>query len=458
MIRLILVNIFTTMKSGEILTHVLYLKDLLLFPLYFLIVWYFIKRHVSKSKDPITQKHMLKAFYLKVIGMIVYALLLEFFFKSGDSMLYFTGISNVYDTFYSNFNTGLELIFNSPQNFSSMAGDVAHPMFFFTFGETLNVVKLTAPLSLICFNSYLVISLFLALFTFLGFWYLFQVCIKYFPENNRANFIICFCLPTVLIWSSGILKDSYSIGGFGFCTYYMDKIFLEKKFKIRYLIPLLISSYLIYLTKGYTLYALLVSFMVGYLSQYKIKNTILKFAIIFILFPLTIIILINLFKTEIQDRIVKSVIEDTIEKQKLWENQGGSTYDLGTMDPSFSGIITLMPKGINVTLFRPYLWEASSLFVVLEAMQALFCFIILIFTFLKFGILKFFKTIFSNPFLISLFLYTIVFSFFVGINTGNFGSLSRYKIPSLITFFIVIFNARYLLRLKKNQNYPIASI
>ena len=49
---------------------------------------------------------------------------------------------------------------------------------------------------------------------------------------------------------------------------------------------------------------------------------------------------------------------------------------------------------------------------------------------------KFFKEIFTDPFLVFAFIFSIFFAFGVGIASTNFGALVRYKIP-LIPFLLL---------------------
>jgi hypothetical protein len=40
---------------------------------------------------------------------------------------------------------------------------------------------------------------------------------------------------------------------------------------------------------------------------------------------------------------------------------GGSFYTLGDIEYSALGLLKIIPKAVNVSLFRPYLWEAKKL-------------------------------------------------------------------------------------------------
>lgn len=109
----------------------------------------------------------------------------------------------------------------------------------------------------------------------------------------------------------------------------------------------------------------------------------------------------------------------------------GSSYDLGEFAPNIGGMLTKLPAAVNVTLFRPYLWEASKVIVFLSAIEAfLFLFLTLKIIFVI-GIKKVWSTINTDPTIQFCLIFSVIFAFAVGISSYNFGALSRYKIPCL---------------------------
>ena len=112
----------------------------------------------------------------------------------------------------------------------------------------------------------------------------------------------------------------------------------------------------------------------------------------------------------------------------------GSTYSLGELDGTFSGMLLKAPQAVNVALFRPYLWEVRN---PLMAISALECFVLFLFTLYVFFIRRnvFFKMI-MDPNVIFCLVFSLTFAFAVGISTYNFGTLSRYRIP-MMPFYVM---------------------
>jgi hypothetical protein len=433
------------------LNSLLSIQDVLLFPIYYFIILFFLRKYAAKKNDPLYNKYFALGFKLKTLGMIIVVLLTDYYFKGGDTNLFFAGTSNVYYNLTHNFLVGLEQIFVNPKDFSQSAISLSHPSFFFMNGPSVNVVRLTGLISLISFNTYTCIALIIGLYTFGGIWNVFLYAQRYFSDNAQRNFIVCFCIPTVMIWASGILKDPYSIGGFGYCLNYLDKFTTQKKGRLKYAVLIFINAVIVWMTKDYTLYALLLSFLIAFFYSAAQKlNPLVRKLFFYLVIPISIIALILTFQSSLEDYIIKQVLETAIEKKTSWDaGEGGSNYDFGNIDPSLSGFAAAFPKSINVTLFRPYPWEAHSAPILFEALTSLLCLLLLIYLIFKYGLFKTFGLFFSNQFFVTMFIFTVVFSFFIGLNTGNFGSLSRYKAPCLITYLLLIINALKVLRQQK---------
>jgi hypothetical protein len=100
------------------------------------------------------------------------------------------------------------------------------------------------------------------------------------------------------------------------------------------------------------------------------------------------------------------------------------------------GMFSKFPQAVNVTLFRPYLWEARKVLVFLNALEALALFYLTLKVVFRIGFKRIFASIGQNPTIQFTFFYSLVFAFAVGISSYNFGTLSRYKIPC-IPFYLL---------------------
>src|SRR5690606_11975406 len=58
---------------------------------------------------------------------------------------------------------------------------------------------------------------------------------------------------------------------------------------------------------------------------------------------------------------------------RFWTGRdAGSGYTLGELDGTWSSMVRLAPQAINVSLFRPYLWEVKNPLMFMAAVESLF--------------------------------------------------------------------------------------
>jgi len=120
------------------------------------------------------------------------------------------------------------------------------------------------------------------------------------------------------------------------------------------------------------------------------------------------------------------------------ETEGGSAYSLGDVGSGIGGLLTKIPAAINVTLFRPYPWEARKPIVAITALEALLFLFLTLKIIFKIGLKNIWATISADPTIQFCLVFTLIFAFAVGISSYNFGTLSRYKIPCLPFYAVAL--------------------
>jgi hypothetical protein len=112
----------------------------------------------------------------------------------------------------------------------------------------------------------------------------------------------------------------------------------------------------------------------------------------------------------------------------------GSGYSLGELDGTFGSMVRLSPQAINVSLFRPYLWEVKNPLMLLSALESFLLLSLCLYIIVKKNVSL--LGAITNPNVLFALIFSISFAFAVGVSTFNFGTLVRYKIP-LLPFFLV---------------------
>ena len=242
-----------------------------------------------------------------------------------------------------------------------------------------------------------------------------------------------------------ILKDSVTLGALGFTIACLIRIIELKDRSIFNLVILTASIFVIYKVKIYILICLFPAvFLWVYLRNLqRIKSIVARVLVapfFLIVFGTTAFYSTQVVSEESTRYSLENIPQwsmITAYDIGFWTGKdAGSGYSLGELDGTWQTMISLAPAAINVSLFRPYLWEVTSIFMLLTALES----IVLLFLFLRAITLKFrasIRTIF-RPMVAFFLTYSLVFAFAIGASTFNFGTLARYRIPILPFFGVVL--------------------
>jgi 4-amino-4-deoxy-L-arabinose transferase-like glycosyltransferase len=99
-----------------------------------------------------------------------------------------------------------------------------------------------------------------------------------YPDARRNAAIAVLFVPSVLFWSSGILKDSFSFTFALLSTVSLYHLIIKPQKILRYLLYLIFSAYIVLSIKPYIFFALFVAALVWLLlvQSKRIKNVFLK--------------------------------------------------------------------------------------------------------------------------------------------------------------------------------------
>lgn len=437
------------------------LNDFFIIPFCFFILYIIFSAIVKKDRGTGDRPLFLRAFYFKMLCSIVFTFIMTFYYEGGDSEMYFFATRDISDALSSNhlslweYVTATHVTDNSPLAPYFYRDYEVYPVYGFMLAESnFFVPKLAVIPYMIFFKSYLAICMVFSFFALCGAIRLYKMFKYYFPMLRREIAFAILFLPSVCFWSSGLLKDSLCFGAIGFFLYGIFNVFIRKQNIIGSLFWIIIGAGLLYFIKVYILLALLPAitlWLFGEMNKVIKEPTLRSVATFFTIAGAVVLVFVLLnYVTEtakLTSYQFENVLETSNYNRQLYEiassESQGSYFQIQTSNPALLAL-----NGFVATLFRPFLWEISSPIVFLSALEALI-FILLTFYFLiKKGIIRFFKNAFGSPILLLCSSFAFVFAASVGSTTTNFGSLSRYKIPCLPFYLIMLFVIYYKAGLK----------
>ncbi|MCA6078112.1 hypothetical protein [Fulvivirga sedimenti] len=419
------------------------LKDLIVTPIYFSLILFvaFVLRPYFTTET--TRKYFIPALSARLVAAILLGLLYQYYYNGGDTYNFHTrGSEIIADVFWENPISGLKLLFSNGNNIKGLYYATSE-IPFYRDSSSFMIIRIAAVFDLITFSTYSATALFFALFSFSGLWVLYNVFIYYFPrQTNLLAYSVLF-VPSVIFWGSGILKDTITLGALGWLVFGIHQVFFLRNGVFRNSLIILISSWLIFQIKIYLLLAIIPAIMIWFFLRQisSIRNIVLRSLVAPVLLIIGILAAyysaINVTRDDPRysvDALAKTA-RTTAYDIAFWTGRSaGSTYDLGEMDGTFVGLLRLAPKGVLVSLFRPFPWEIRNALMAFLSIESFLILLLTIYVLIRAGGIRFFRSL-SNPVIFFCMVFSLVFAFAVGVSTYNFGSLARYKIP-LIPFYL----------------------
>ncbi|AYA37184.1 hypothetical protein D3Y59_09050 [Hymenobacter oligotrophus] len=417
------------------------LKDLFLTPLYLGILYGIAFALRKRYTNALTRRYFIPALTVKFIGAIGLGLIYQFYYGGGDTFNYFSHVKVVHEAFGNSFGTGLKLLMAQTPPDGDMLRYTMR-MYWYEAPTEYFIVQIASVFSLLCFNSYAVIALCFAFVSFCGMWAMYVTFLRIYPLAYKKLAIAVFFLPSVFFWGSGLMKDSLCIGALGWTFYGFYHFFIAKKNLTTAALLGALGAYILISVKVYILLSFLPAALIWVFTENnrRIKSAALR-TLLKPLF-LGLGVAAGYFgATNLTAGDEKYDVDKLGERAKITRDYlttyvaSGSVYNIGEFDGSLGSTLKVAPQAIVVSIFRPFLFEVRNPVMLLSALEATMFIWLTLSLFYRAGFLKGLSTIIGTPILSFSFLFALVFAIGVGINSGNFGTLVRYKIP-LMPFYL----------------------
>ncbi len=430
------------------------ISDLILVPFYLAVIYLvannIYKKNISKYPE---YKYFKKGLFIKLVGVSLFLMFYTLYYPTGDTISYYEGARSIVKLLFQDFNKGFQVLFNTDSIYNSINSfnyqSGRPPYYIFRDTKTFNVCRFSIIFYFLGSGSLVVSNFLCSTFSYLGIWKLYRLFNSLFPGKSKPFAYFILFMPSLVFWGGGIMKDSFVLGGVSWATYCFYYGIIKREKIIQNLIFLVINFMIIINIKSYVAIAAIPGMLIWLNSGIikSLKSSFAKFILRPIIFSLIILSGFGLFSN--LDAIGLSQFEnvdETIEQAQviqqdlLREDQyGKNNYNIGQLDGTLTGLLSLAPTAIFTGIYRPTFLEIGSPAMVLSAIENL---ILLLFSLLAIaskGPIKFFKAIFNEPLLLYSLIFTIIFAFGVGIASTNFGALVRYRIPLIPFYFPLVY-------------------
>ena len=418
------------------------LVDLVIMVFYLILIFIFAyqKKRRNILENP-AYEYYVTGLFAKIAGAIALCLVYTLHYGIQDTLGFYISSEAMVNVLTENPRGYFKLLFDglNREALSAFTYRTGYP-WYYNDPNSFYIVRITSIFTVFGFKNYFTTSILFAWFFFKGYWKLFLLLNKLYPNYRKEFAYAVFFFPSVMFWGSGILKDAVTLSMTGWFVYSVYFAFVLKEQRFKNIIAMLITGYLIMAIKPYIIVALVPGAFIWLAWSYIRKNENILLRVL--LGPVTTILflafgvgILAIFQRSLGtygsiDGIINKALVTYDDHTRAYA-YGENFYDLGEFDGTMGNFFSKAPLAIFTGLFRPLLWEARNPFMLLAALENL-AFLLLVFViFWRTGIVKTIKIAFDEPLVVFALSFAIVFAFGVGISSGNFGALVRLKIPLL---------------------------
>lgn len=402
----------------------------------FIFLW-LIRKNQFFLRSGIPKQWLYFLFILKLIVSIALYLIYTKFYtvrSEADIFKYFDDSAIVFNALKTNVIDYIKLVFwKVPdtnyyfENYLVKMNYWANPNNSIFYGDSILMIKINAFFRLFSLGSFHVHVLFFNFLSFVGLVAIYRSFKAMFYIRKEWLIGALFLLPSVLFWSSSVLKESLLLFFLGIICFNLTK---KKQYNFTSFIIILFSLIMLVLLKFYVALPL-VLVMFSYLINKFVRKP-------FVVYPLLIFVgIIIIFNSS----LLKVIVLKQQDFIQLVENtNAGSYFEIPVLQASFLSVLQAIPQGILNCFVRPLPNSSLSIMALPALLENLLILVGIGFAFPQ--IIKK-KTWVKNNInsLLFLIVFTLLLFSIIGITTPVAGALVRYKVAALpfLGIFILYF-------------------
>ena len=299
---------------------------------------------------------------------------------------------------------------------------------FWGYFRFIVVFKLLAFLNFITRGNFYLNSIIFSSLVFFGHLCFYRIYNEMYPGKKILKILVCFFLPSLLLYTSCAHKDGLVFLSHGIAGYVFFCLLTNPgKIGIKKLLFFIGALLCIFLLRNYVLVALLpamaITFVAGKLSRYRLWAVIGMYLLAMIIFFSTALLpgSLNLPAAVVNRKADFALLE-----------KGGTGLNMKELEPTLKGFTRNTPQALNHVLLRPYPNEFANKGALLASLE-LYGYLALMAAFFLFGKRRNFTSIhLFNIYGMAFFVSMVLI---IGFTIPNAGAIVRYR--SLLWIFVL---------------------
>jgi len=372
------------------------------------------------------KKHFAFFFLLKVVAGVFLTLIYTYYYTDrakADIYRFFNDSKIISPLLFSQPVAWLKIMtgygINEPEVFKHLLPTqyFSHPGLDIVTNNTF-IIRVNVLLNYFSFSNIYINTLFLNFISFIGLTALFKVLRPYFSSFQQILYVPLFLLPSVVFWSSGLLKESLLFTGLAmFLQVYLCQPFESLRQLFLTGMVSIAGLFILILTKlPVAVVALVIS---GIVLQIRKPSVYARTIALFLL----VIVIASVYW---YGNYVCSLLLDKRNEfiELALQENAGSILDTHMIESIPVSLLKLLPVALTEAVFRPFVWSSGKIF------EKAFAFENLLFLLLCILPLRWFKIPTGERLMLSLCFLLFAFCNYlvIGITVPITGAIVHYRV------------------------------
>ncbi len=310
--------------------------------------------------------------------------------------------------------------------------------------STTSIIGVTAFVMILTASSEYATGLLMSFWAFSGQWALYATFRNHFPEKYRKRVMIATLLmPSAVFWSSGVVKEAIALAGLGWIVWGLHRWIYNRRRLVAFA-WIFFGGVTVAISKSYILFPMAAGAGIWAFWRRSMAtrgSAAIATKPVYLAGAAVVAVVGMLALGEVFPRYsIDSLAEETANLQYQGERvEGGSSYSMGNPDEtSLAGQLAFTPVALTAALFRPFIFEAHNPVALVNTLETT----IILYLWIKIlwirGIRGAWQVIQSSPPLMFCLVFVLLFGLGVGLGTTNLGTLSRYRVPMMPLYGLIL--------------------
>lgn len=265
-----------------------------------------------------------------------------------------------------------------------------------------------------------------------------------FPPRYRKRLLVAILLiPSAVFWTSGVVKEAVAMGGLGWLVWGLYCWIVAKR-RLAGVLWIGFGAVVVSISKGYVLFPAVAGAGIWWFWHHSLTtrgSVGMAAKPLYLIGGCAVAMLGMIGLGELfPEYSVDQFAEETAELQERGQRvTGGSSYTIG--DPSarsLGGQLAFAPVAVTASLFRPFLFEAHNAAAFVNGLEMTVVALLWIRILWARGLRGTWRWLRTSPVLMFCLVFVLLFSLGVGLATTNLGTLSRYRVPMMPMYGLLL--------------------